>query len=95
MGALDDLEMPRHVHYPVSVEEWDRGVRRSRIVRSPDECAAALADGGSLTPIIIGQDVPGVPPAESADEAPDSPAPPPSAEPKRRGWPKGKPRKVA
>ena len=89
---LTTLAYPRHVHLPAV--EWPCP---SRIVRTPDECAAALDEGYSLTPTILGPTLPAVPPSPERDQVESAdPVPPPVVEPERKhkGWPKGKPRKA-
>lgn len=52
----DDLTLlpyPRHIHWPSVPGEWI-----SRIVHSAAEAAAAIKDGGSLVPVIIGAEGP-------------------------------------
>ena len=87
---LSALEYPRHVHLPSVHGQW-----RYRVVQTPVECAAALADGYSLTLVILpspGADLPPqVAPLESAE--PEL-APPPNVIVRKGGWPKGRPRKV-
>ena len=48
MRQVDELDYPRHVHLPSHNGAW-----RSKIVSSADECAVALAEGYSLTPVIV------------------------------------------
>jgi len=87
---LRSLELPRHVHWPQA--SWDMpGV--SRIVRDVEACAAALAAGWSLVPILIGQTPSETPPLAVTPPIPQDEAEP--APPRRHaGWPKGKPRKA-
>jgi hypothetical protein len=83
---LSIFEFPRHVHRPSYAGQW-----RFRVVRNAQECAAALAEGWSLTCTVVpdGEPLP--------DEAPvpvvgsSEPEPEPVVEPRRRG----RPRKVA
>ena len=89
LADLDRLEYPRQLHQPSVPGAWVQ-----RRVEDAEDCAAALAEGWSLTPIMLGQDVPAAPPGEERDPGIAEPAPPPSVgERKRGGWPKGKPRK--
>lgn len=61
MADLTSLEYPRHVHLPSHFGDW-----RSRTVVDADACAAALADGYSLEPVIVpdGEPLDGAEPAD-------------------------------
>jgi hypothetical protein len=87
LADLAHLEFPRHVHRPSVPGAWV-----SLIVHDKHECAAALAQGWSLVPIIIGQESSGPPTPAEAPHTADLPEPEPPR--KHVGWPKGKPRKV-
>lgn len=79
---LTTLAFPRHVHKPSVPGAWVY-LR----VNSEAECAAALAEGWSLTPQIIGQDAPTVePPVVGPADVPPVAAPEPAGSaPSRRG----------
>jgi hypothetical protein len=78
MPDLTTLEYPRHVHQPSVAGAWI-----TRLVRDAEACAAALAEGWSLAPILI----------DPARPRPASPAPPADpVAPVKRG--PGRPRKV-
>lgn len=53
MTDLGQLEYPRHIHWPSVPGQW-----KSRIVANAEQAAAALAEGGSLIPIILRGDEP-------------------------------------
>ncbi len=84
---LRTLDYPRHVHKPSEPGDW-----KYLKVADAEACAAALADGWSLTPIVIGHA-----PAAPEMNADDAIAPPvvdepvaavKPAAPKKRGRPR-------
>ena len=99
MRDFGDLQFPRHVHAPSVPPDWI-----SKIVPTPEACETALDQGWSLTPIIKGADViekpdepQQIPPPDyRPDDTPIAPFNPPvvAKQAKRKGWPKGKPRKA-
>lgn len=48
MAELTSLAYPRHVHLPSHFGAW-----RSRVVTNADDCAAALSEGYSLSPVVV------------------------------------------
>ena len=66
MAELISLTYPRHVHLPSHFGDW-----RSRVVTSADDCAAALAEGFSLSPVIVpdGEPLDVVGPADAVESS--------------------------
>lgn len=71
---LRKLEYPRHLHKPSIPGEWVYVV-----VKDPEDCARRLAEGWSLTPILLDPAAPA--PAEVQAPEPAPVTPPPAADP--------------